>query len=99
MQQRVAQAQSPECRLQERRDGRLAHPAEAERSHGDAKLAGSEIGLELVEHAQREAGGAAALLGPVLHAKSTHPDQSEFGRDEEGVRQQQQNDDDRVERG
>ena len=90
---------SPERRLQQRRDRRLADPAEAERGHGDAELAGREIGLELVEHAQRQAGGAAALLGQALDADAAHLDHSELGGDEEGVRRQQQNDGDRVEHG
>ena len=42
---------------------------------------------------------ARALLGTALDAEPPHPHQSELGRDEESVREQQQNDGDRVEHG
>ena len=94
----VAQARGPEQRLQERGHGRLAHPAQAERGHGDAELTGGKIGLEVVEHAQRQARGGAPLLGPAFHAEAADAHQSELGGDEERVRRQQQDHGDGVER-
>ena len=87
-------------RLQQRRDRRLADPAEAERGHGDAELAGGEIGLEVIEHAQRQAGGAAALLGHGSRCGSRRTlTSANSAATKKAFAGQQQNDGDRVEHG
>ena len=60
----LAEPQRPEQRLEQGRDGGLADPAQAQRGHGDAELAGGEIGLEMLEDAQRQARRACCPARP-----------------------------------
>jgi ABC-type multidrug transport system fused ATPase/permease subunit len=77
-----------------RRVRRLSRTAQ---DRSDAELAGGKVGLEVVEHAERQARGAAALLGPALHAKAAGPHESELSGDKVRVCGQQQHHGDRVE--
>ena len=58
---RSGHAERDQHRLEQRRNGRLADPAEAERGHGDAELAAGEIGLDVAHHA---AAAGARRSGP-----------------------------------
>ena len=62
MQRRLGHAERLEQRSEQRRDRRLADPAEAERGHRDAELAAGEIGLDVAQHLLHQAGAEALLL-------------------------------------
>ena len=84
------QPQRLEKRSEQRRDRGLADPAEAERGHGDAKLAARQIGLDVVHHASQQACAKAVLLDHDLDAKAAAFHQRELGRHVEGVGRKQQ---------
>ena len=55
MQRRVGHPERDQQRAQQRGDGRLADPAEAERGHRDAELAAREIGFDVAQHLLQQA--------------------------------------------
>ena len=86
------EAREPEQGLQEGRDHRLADPAEAERGHRDAELAGGEVGLEAARDVQRQPCRPAAVLGQALEPHLARLHERELGRDEERVGREQDDD-------
>ena len=79
-------------RLEQRGDRRLAQPAEAQRRHGDAELAGGQIGLELLQNAHRQLGPGATCIGHRHDARPADLDQRELGGDEKSIGGQEQHD-------
>ena len=65
-------------RREQRGDGGFTDPAEAERGHGDAKLATREIGLNVAQHHLQQASAEAVLLCHRINAKAPALHQSEF---------------------
>ena len=92
---RFRHSERDQNRVQQRRNRRLADPAEAERGHGDAELATGEIGLDVAQHLLQQAGAEAVFLRHRVDAEAPALDQREFrgnvkrvgGQQEEGEQQ------------
>ena len=94
MQDGLAQPGEPEQGLEQGGDRRLADPAQAQRGHGDAELAGGQIGLQMLEDPGGQPRAGAAGDRQRLEPDGADLDQGELGRDEKGVRGEQQDDGD-----
>ncbi len=81
------------------RHERLADPAQAERGHRDAELAGRQVGFEVAHDSERAARRAAAGIGFLLDPDEPGLDQRKFRRHEEAVDGEQRNDQQQGKRG
>ena len=81
--------QALERRLQEVRESGLPDPAQGERRHGDTELARGDVRVQMPHDLLRERRAGMALAGELLEAGPAHRDDGELGRDEEAVRQDQ----------
>jgi len=88
----AAEAGGQEDGFEHGRDERLAHPAEAERCHGDAGLAGGDAGSDVGEDVEAEPRPQHAPACRFLEAEAAHLDDRELGRDERSIRRHQQDD-------
>ncbi len=79
-------------RFEYRGDRRLAHPAEPQRCHGDAQLAGGQVGVEVGMHAGAEQCSAAMLCNSLIKLKAADFDQREFSGDKKCIGSKKQHD-------
>lgn len=79
-----------EDRLQEVGDGRLGDGAEGERADRDAELRGGHHLRQVLQAVQHLSRPARPIGGQGFDLTATHGHQSEFGADEEAVRQHQE---------
>jgi hypothetical protein len=78
--------------LEQRRHGRLAEEADAQRGEGDAELAGRQVARQVVRDADGERGGAAARLGLLHQIGAPRADVGELRGHEEPVEQHEHQD-------
>ena len=72
-------------RLDQRRDGRLADPAEPQGRHRDTELSRRDEAVRIVLRPQQHPAEAMTLLDHLLDAASPQADQRKLGGDEERV--------------
>ena len=82
---RLRHAEGQEQRLEDRGDGWLADPAEAEGGHGDAELAAGQVGLDVAQHLLRQARAETVLTRHRVDAETLALYQREFGCDIKAV--------------
>jgi hypothetical protein len=93
VQRRFRHPERDQDRRQQRGDGWLANPAQAQRRHRDAELAARQIGLDVAHHLLQETGGEAVVLGHRIDAKALALYQRKFRRHVKRVGSEQQNSD------
>lgn len=74
----------------QRRQRRLAEPAERDRSQGHPELVGREVGIQVTGDAQGRLGTGVPLFGQPFQASRAHLHDGELGRDEKRVCEQQE---------
>jgi len=72
------------------RESRLADPAEAERSQGDAQLTGRKVGIELSVNGAQDVPAPAVSAGDSFHLCGAQLDHGELGGNEEAVEQHEE---------
>src|SRR5690606_20589569 len=82
---RLGQGAVLEPALDHRPDRRLDQPAEQQRQHRDAELAGGELEVERTHLRQRRGGAEPAVADQLLDALASSCEQGDLDRDEEGV--------------
>lgn len=71
-------------------EGRLTDPAQAQRSQGDAQLAGRQVGVQLLVHGAQDVSAPAVTAGNGFHLGGAQLDHGELGGDEEAVEQHEE---------
>ncbi len=84
--------QKPKCRLDPRRERRLANPAEPETRHGDPELRGRDIAVGIRHSAPHRHGPSTAFGDELIDARSADHHDRELCRHEEPVCEHQRKD-------
>ncbi|MNV57556.1 hypothetical protein D3C71_1498950 [compost metagenome] len=84
------QPQRIEQRLQQMRERRFTHPAQAQRGERDAQLAGGQIRIQVRVHVEQQAAAPAVFFRQAHGLGVAQLDQGELGGHEETVEHHQQ---------